>query len=523
MGAIWCLPASGADKRRGLWLHSFDSLVSRALPGTEGAFGPFWSPDGLAVGFFTHDRLKRVSISGGDVATICDARYGGGATWNRDGVILFAPAIDSALFRVPATGGTPTPVTVLDPAREESAHVKPLFLPDGRHFVFGIIGGDTAGQYVASLDSPERKRLSLESSMLGFSAPDFLFFMRDRTLMAQRFDLKRLDLTGEPIRVAEGVDRLGFSATFAVSESGTLVYWTGDRTITQPTWFRRDGTAAGTLGPPAAYMNVALSFDGRQAAVDRFDLTPGIWLLDPARGTSTRATSGAIYESTPVWSPDASHFVFAAARDAPPNLYLKRIGAPGEDERLFRTTLQSFPQSWSRDGRYISYVTIDPKTSADIWLVPMTGDRKARHRFFKRHSMSLILESRPTVDGWRTPRTSPGGRTSTSRRFPSPGRKWPVSTNGGGFPVWRRDGRELFYRAADGTLMAVPVAPGTDFAPGAPIPLFKPRANLGALGLGTFYDVAPDGRFLINVFVERTSPPATVVLNWRPDSSSSRR
>ena len=126
--------------------------------------------------------------------------------------------------------------------------------------------------------------------MLGFSAPDFLFFMRDRTVMAQRFDLKRLDLSGEPIRVAEGVDRLGMSAAFAVSENGTLVYWTGDRTITQPTWFRRDGTVTGTLGAPAAYMNVALSFDGRQAAVDRFDQTPGIWLLDPSRGTSTRAT-----------------------------------------------------------------------------------------------------------------------------------------------------------------------------------------------------------------------------------------
>ena len=212
----------GADKRRGLWLHSFDSLVSRALPGTEGAFGPFWSPDGLAVGFFTHDRLKRVSISGGDVATICDARYGGGATWNRDGVILFAPAIESALFRVPATGGTPTPVTVLDTSHGESAHIHPLFLPDGRHFLFGILGSDTAGQYVASLDSPERKRVSREWSMLGFSAPDFLFFMRDRILMAQRFDLKRLELTGEEIRVAEGVDRLGFSATFAVSEGGTL-------------------------------------------------------------------------------------------------------------------------------------------------------------------------------------------------------------------------------------------------------------------------------------------------------------
>ena len=147
------------------------------------------------------------------MAIICEARFGGGATWNRDGVIVFAPAVDSALFRVAATGGTPTPVTALDPAHRESGHVGPLFLPDGRHFVFGIVGGDSAGHYVASLDSPERKRISLDLdlAMLGFGSPDFLFFMRDRTLMAQRFDLKRLDVTGEPIRVAEGVDRLGLT------------------------------------------------------------------------------------------------------------------------------------------------------------------------------------------------------------------------------------------------------------------------------------------------------------------------
>ena len=251
---------------------------------------------------------------------------------------------------------------MLDPAHEESGHLGPLFLPDGRHFLFGIVGRDTAGIYVASLDSPERKRVSPEASMLGFSSPDFLFFMRDRTLMAQRLDLKRLELTGEPIRVAEGIDRLGPGAAFAVSPSGTLAYWAGARNITQPTWFQRDGTAAGTLGPPAAYMNVALSFDGQQAAVDRFDPTPGIWLLDAARGTATRATFGKAYESTPVWSPDAAAFVFAAARDTPPNLYLKRIGMAGEEERLFRNTLQSFPQSWSPDGRFIAYVTVDPKT-----------------------------------------------------------------------------------------------------------------------------------------------------------------
>ena len=506
----------GADETRGLWIHSFDSLESRPIPGTEGALGPFWSPDSLTIGFFTRNRLKRVSIAGGDVAIICDARFGGGATWNRDGVIVFAPAVDTALLRVAATGGTPTPVTVLDPAHRESAHVGPLFLPDGRHFLFGIVGGDTAGHYVASLDSPERKRISLnlDLAMLGFSSPDFLFFMRDRTLMAQRFDLKRLDVTGEPMRVAEGVDRLGLTATFGVSASGTLVYWTGDQTITQPTWFQRDGTAAGTLGPAGPYMNVALSSDGRQAAIDRFDRTPGIWLLDRERGTATRATSGAIYESTPIWSPDASSFVFAAARDTPPNLYLKRIGTVGPEERLFQTLLQSFPQSWSADGHFIAYVTVDPKTHSDIWILPLSGDRKPTPFL-----QTAFNEDHPRIspDGrWMAYSSNESGSQGVYvTRFPEAGGKWQVSTNGGSFPVWRRDSRELFYRAADGKLMAVPVAPGSDFKAGAPVPLFQPRAAIGTLGAGTFYDVAPDGRFLINILVERTSPPATVVSNWR--------
>jgi Tol biopolymer transport system component len=513
--------AIGPDNRRRLWLHSFDSIESRPVAGTEGAFGAFWSPDGLAIGFFTPDRLKRVSIAGGDVTVICDAQFGGGATWNRDGVIVFAPRSDMPLYRVPATGGTPTPLTSLDAARGDGAHLRPLFLPDGRHFVFVAIGGDAAGSYVASLDSAERTRISAET-LWGFSAPDFFFFLRDSTLMVQRMDLERFTLLGQPTRVADGIGRLGPSAAFDVSASATLVYWPGSRVITQPTWFLRNGTTAGTLGPPAAYMNVALSPDGEQAAADRFDQTPGIWLFHRARATATRATFGGVYESTPVWSPDAAAFVFAAARDTAPNLYVKRIGVPGEDERLFRSASQMFPQSWSRDGRFIAYVTVQPKTRSDIWLFPTTGDRTPVPFLQTEFSEGF---ARISPDGrWMAYSSNESGSDSVYvTRFPQAGGKWSVSPKGGSFPIWRRDGRELFYRAPGGQLMAVPVAAGSEFHPGVAVPLFNPSAALGAMGLGTFYDVAPDGRFLVNVFVERTSPPATVVLNWRPDAERPER
>jgi eukaryotic-like serine/threonine-protein kinase len=501
----------GAAGHRQLWLRPFDSLVSRPIAGTEGATGPFWAPDGSSVGFFADGRLKRVPVAGGDPATICDARGGAGATWNRDGIIVFAPSVDAGLFRVNAAGGAPASLTTLDPAHEESGHMWPVFLPDGRHFVYRIMGRDQSGTYVGSLDSPERKRISAEGSTLGFALPEYLVFVRDRTLMAQRLDLVRLELTGEPTRIAEGIETIGPSSAFAVSPAGVLTYWTGVRHVTQPTWTERDGTSAGAVGPPDAYEHIALSPDGRQIAVDKFGTEAGIWLIDGARGTVIRTTVAAKFESAPVWSPDARSFAFAAARDTPPNLYMKRIGEPG-DERLTRNTIQSFPQSWSPDGRFIAFLMVSPTTGEDIWLLPLAGDRKP----------TPLIQ---TPFNERQARISPDGRwlaySSTESgaiavyvtRFPQPSGKWRVSTGGGEFPIWRRDGRELFYVASDGKLMAVPVnGAGAEFDSGAPAALFEPRAATNDdVGAGSFYDVAPDRRFIINVVVERTSPPATVL------------
>ena len=451
--------ATSGDGPRRLWLRSFDSAAARPLPGTEGAGTPFWSADGLAIGFFTVDKLKRVSPSGGDVTTICEARFGGGGAWNRDGVIVFAPSIDGGLYRVSATGGTPTPVTTLDAERGESGHLSPVFLPDGRHFVFNGLARVGGGVRVGSLDSAEHKLVLPDYAVVGFSAPDQLFVARSGNLMAQAFDLARLQLTGDPVLVAEGIATLGPSAASAVaSATGALVYWTGARDITQPTWVRRDGTAMTTVGPAGEFMNVALSNDGGRLAVDRFDAQPGIWLLDIARGSVTRSTFGAIYESTPVWAPDGRSFVFASARDTPPNLFLKRLDA-SEDERLFRNTLQTFPQSWSPDGQSIAHVVVDPKMRADIWLLPLSGNRQPapflQTSFHEYHA-------RISPDGrWMAYVSNESGRDEVYvTRFPRAAGKWPVSSNGGNSPVWRRDSRELFYHAHDGQLMAVSVGAG---------------------------------------------------------------
>jgi Tol biopolymer transport system component len=262
-------------------------------------------------------------------------------------------------------------------------------------------------------------------------------------------------------------------------------------------------------------MNLALSRDGRQAALDRFDATAGIWIFDTIRNISTRATVAKVYESTPVWAPDGRAFVFAAARDTPPNLYVHKVGESQEDERLFRSTLQSFPQSWSPDGESIVYVTIDPKTRADIWLVPRSGDRKPRPLI---QTDFAETGGRISPDGhWLVYTSNESGRVNVYvTRFPEATGKWPVSPSGGSHPAWSRDGRELYYRAPNGAIMSVPIERGAEFAPGPPAPLFTPKVVPGGLGLGMFYDVAPDGRFLVTVFVERITTPATVVLNWRP-------
>ena len=179
-----------------------------------------------------------------------------------------------------------------------------------------------------------------------------------------------------------------------------------------------------------------------------------------------------------------------------------------------QSTLQSFPQSWSADGRFLAYVTVDPKTRGDIWVVPLDGDRKPKPVLQSPFDESY---ARISPDGrWLAYSSNESGQRGVYvTRFPEGGGKWLVSTSGGDFPVWSRDGRELFYRAPDRKFMAVPIAPGANFAPGSPVPLFEAPAAVSPLGIGTFYDVAPDGRFLINLFVERRSPPATVVLNWR--------
>ena len=475
---IWYSAASAKTNGRRLWLHSFDSLESRPLPGTEG--GPVRSGR-LTVrpsGFSRVDRLKRTSIAGGDVVTICEARVGGGGTWNRDGVIVFAPGIERP---VPGRRGrrhSDADHGVGSGARGERSHRAGV--PPGRPSLpVRHIGRDGTGIYVASLDSPERKRLSTEDRSRLQRARLPLLHARPHA----HGPTARPEASGVDRRADAGGGRRrswGLAAAFAVSAAAR--WRTGQAPEHHPAdvvsprrHARRDVGTAGRIHEHRAL--------ARWTAGGGRSVRPHARDLAPRRGTRHRDQSDIrrSYESTPVWSPDAAAFVFAAARDTPPNLYLKRIGSGRRGGTAVPNRgSRAFPQSWSPMDASSRTSRMDPKTEADIWVLapPASG---SRHRFFTRSSLKHMRESRRTVDGWRTRRTSPGRTEVYVTRFPEPGGKWPVSTEGGGFPVWRRDSRELFYRAPDGKLMAVPIGAGDDFAPGAPIPLFEPRAARSAV------------------------------------------
>jgi serine/threonine protein kinase len=516
--------ASGGGAPR-LWVRSLDASTAQVLAGTENASYPFWSPDSRSVGFFAANKLMRFDIGGGLPRTLATVAGGRGATWSSGNVIVFAPATNGVgLFRVSASGGQVTEATTLQLPRQVG-HRFPQFLPDGRRFLFWVNGAlDARGIYLGSLDSSEIKRVT-EADSAGLYMPGWLLFVRQTSLVARRFDLSRGQVTSDAVSVADpvGIDSNGVGA-FSVSSTGVVAYRAGVASQRQLVWFDRSGKVLGPLSAPDENSPLAptLSPDGRRVALTRVvQGNQDVWLLDGTR--TTRFTFDPATESFPIWSPDGSRIVFDSARKTGVrDLYQKLSSGSGDEQLLFESDQSKAVNSYSSDGRFLLFSSTDPKNLTDLWVLPMDGSRKpfpfVKTPFDERSGMI-------SADGrWVSYLSNESGRYEIYvRPFPpTSGGQWQVSTAGGVQPRWRRDGKELYYIAPDGKLMAVAIAVnGSTLEPGTPVALFQTRIFGGGASVNSRqqYDVAPDGRFLINVTIDDTNAsPITLLLNWKPPS-----
>ena len=507
-----------------LWVRSLDALAAQPLSGTEGTSYPFWSPNGASLGFFADGKLKRVDASGGAPETLCDAQAGRGGTWSREGGILFAPSQFSGILRVSSSGGAPAPVTQKNPLKGEESHRFPVFLPDGRHFLYLVITSlsDTRRRdaiYAGSLDPKEEgKLIGYAGSKAVYARTGYLLFYREKTVVAQAFDAKRLRLTGEPFPIADQVSRFSSrDAVFSVSDNGMLAYQPGrgSGSTSQLIWLDRAGKQVGTVGAPMDYTEPRLSHDNRRLAVVIRDASGNadIWIYELSRGFATRLTFDPADDVAPVWSPDDSRIVFSSTRNLPENLYWKPSNGIGKEELLYKSADRCFADSWSPDGRFILFSALEPKTRWDEWALSIS-DRKAFPVVQTEFGEDLGQFS---PDGqWIVYHSNQSGTWEVYvQRFPEPGGKWQVSNAGGRMPLWGPDGKEIFYAALDGKLMAVAVrGSASGFEADSPRRLFEKRMVAAP---DRQFDVSADGqRFLMNVPLEeeKNIAPITLVQNW---------
>jgi Tol biopolymer transport system component len=506
-----------------IWVRSLDTASARPLPGTEGADYLFWSPDSRFIGFVALGRLKKVDAGGGPPQTLCDAPTFRGGAWNADGIIVFSPNQNGGLFRVSSAGGETVPLTSLEPG--EVSHRLPSFLPDGRHFLYFSQGGEKQGIYLGSLDSKDRRLLMNAVSAGVYADPGYLFFIRDTTLLSQRFDPKTLQLNGEALPLAEsvGIYVNSSAGSFSVSNNGVLVYGTGFGVgARQLAWFDRDGKLIQRVGPLTSILDIALSPDQRKAALqlrNQVGVNDDIWVIDLIRGVLSRLTFHPAVDDYPVWSPDGTSVLFNSTRDGPARMYQKISTGAGTEELILKSNTPNFPTDWSRDGRFILYENTDPKTSSDLWILPLTGDRKPQ--LFLQTPFNE-QQGRFSPDGkWIAYLSDESGRSEIYvQSFPPTGAKWQISTNGGFIPRWRRDGKELFYIAPDRKLMSVDVKAGpAGFEVNSPKVLFDAPVDVANANNTNRYEVSTDGqRFLINGPSENVSSGyITVVVNWLAD------
>jgi Tol biopolymer transport system component len=538
-GRLVAFLASRPGQETRVWIRSLDSLDARELMGTEAALAPFWSPDSRHLGFFANNQLKTVSVAGEAPRVLCELAAGTkapGGTWSRNGVILFSQP--AGIYRTDAGGVSPRPVTVVNRQLREASHLLPHFLPDGRHFLYVVrrsaLSSVSDWIFLKSLDAHDEKALLPAESQALYAEPGYLLFLRNGSLVAQRFSLERMELQNDPLPVSE-TTRIGFNpatprAMFSVSQTGVLAY-----RRSRPTelgWFDRSGKPVGWTGISGDSLYPALSPDGQRLAVSQYDESTSmrsIWLLDlRLGGTPTRLTSARSWETCPVWSPDGTAIAFGSGTAGATRLYEKEVNTAA-DEQPLGDDVNGCPLGWSPKGDYVLYSKAGdlarPESTVGFVSVLYPHDTKP----IRVHEPTLLTGSWST---WPQGQLSPDGRflayvSDVSGRgeiyvrlFPDGARgTWQISDHGGTEPQWRDDGRELYFVGADKQLMAVSVDSPGAFRAGAPTALFHtdldPGGRLGILGRNQYVVAEHGQRFLINQRRTETQPsPVIVVINW---------
>ena len=519
----------GANGRDALWLRTMDAIEAQELPGTEGAYlDPTWSPDSRSIAFFAANSLKKVDISGGTPQTLTAfSNPATGISWSRDDVILFSTG--AVIYRISASGGEATPVTAVDSQHGEAGQARPFWLPDGKHFFYYRLMGEQTGLYLGSVDvkpsaQSTKRLLDTPAGAIYVTSPagGSLLFLRGQSLMSQPFDAKRLELTGRPVQLADRVSATLYDGLYSASSTGMLAFALTGGNNRQLTWYDRTGKVLGTVGEPTARDEIELSPDQTRVSEGRTDDRGAwtVWALDLARGANTRLTfegGGGDAE----WSPDGRQIVYSPNGGQSQDLYLKSSSGAEQGERLLHSENVVTPKDWSRDGKYILYEERTKARKLDLWVLPMTGDRKPVPYLV---TPFIKTQAKFSPDGhWVSYVSNESGtREVYIQPFPmgSAG-KWVVSNGGGSQPRWSHDGKELFYFTPDETLMAVDVntSNGT-IQLGIAKPLFHAPVlggTGGAPGSAWRWDISADGkRFLINTALDDTATlPITMLLNWQ--------
>jgi len=509
-----------------LWLRSLRTGSEHALPGAHGAINPFWSPDSSSVGFFTEGKLKTLEVNTGVVRSLCNAPSARGGAWGSSGVILFTPGPRDVIHQVPVSGGASAPITKLD-TKHHSTHRWPFFLPDGQHFLYLASNhsspqGEQNGIYVASLDGKLNR--FLVASLAGAAyAQDNLLYVRESTLLAQPFDLNSLSLSGSPHPVVDNVvlDLGVWHSTFTASQrSNTLIFQTGAAMAqSRLEWVDRTGKHLSFVDDPGVYLGPRISKDGQRFLITSGDPTHDVWLFNSSGPQKTRLTFDGFIAGEPTWSPDGSRFTVTLGM---PNSMFRIItrSSSGAGESL---TLQELPSSdsatdWSPDGRYLltessnlttgdselSIVPLDPKEKPRLLPVANTGTQTSGQFSPDGRFIAFTMLANGTPQIFVVPFSAGNGM-------------WQASTDGGHWPRWSRDGKQIYFVSMRNEMMTVDIQEkGESVEVGHPVRLFSFRPSVRVYRVGMInFDVSPDGkRFLLVVAADENNRPLTVLQNW---------